>query len=328
MSVKLNLVAASLLLSVLQTSNSCTSFLATGNNVANHIPMLTKVRDTSYSVLQPSYKDYKEDLRFFHQEGALYAYVAAMFGQGSSAGSRDFIAAGTNEKGLSITLNYATSESQLIKQLYGKEGIAKDESKIIETILSNASTIQEAKNLIVAIDQKNSLVPCILTMSDGNSGMVVEIAVDADKKIHYDFKEPNAMGYDYITNHFDTALLSGYNQVISEDSADRYNRISELFAKNANDPYTISTALRFSKDYNDGELNSIFRHASRMTYIVAGNEQQSTLFIEFTNTAQLYNRAVITLDKKFWSAHKHGDRIIDADQPYNPGPEIDKFMTY
>ncbi len=136
------------------------------------------------------------------------------------------------------------------------------------------------------------------------------------------------MGYGYISNHFDTALLSGYNQTIPQDSANRYKRIGELFAKNASDPYNISTAMRFSKDYNDGELNSIFRNASRMTYIVSGNEQQSTLFIEFTNTAQLYNRAIITLDQNFWKSHKDGDVIIDADQPYDRGPAIEKFVTY
>ncbi|OGO92635.1 MAG: hypothetical protein A3F10_00290 [Coxiella sp. RIFCSPHIGHO2_12_FULL_42_15] len=324
MKSKLCVISIGLFLGIIQITSACTSFIQNGSSPSNSTPILTKVRDTAYSVAQGSF--HKEDLRFFRNSG-VYAYIAVMFGQQSSQGARNFISVGTNEKGLSVALNFATSESSLIKQLYGS--IAQQESDIIKEILQKASTVQEAQEVIHALNKSNALVPCLLSLSDSQNGLIAEIAVDTNKNIHYEFKSSissnNAL---YVTNHFDTSTLVNYNQVISIDSSTRYDRIKQLMNDNAGQQYTVPKALTFAKDYNDGELNSVFRNASRMSYVVQGGQQQSTLFIEFTNTAQLYNRALLVLDQNFWSSHKDGDVIIDADKSFNPGKKIEKFLTY
>lgn len=333
MRFKFSFTLFAILLVMSEAASSCTSFIKTGDLTSNYAPILTKVRDTAYPVSKSAY--YKEDLRFFRQDASSWAYIAVMFGQQSNNGERNNISVGTNEAGLSLALNYATSQAKLIKTLYNGS-IAADETKIMGYLLQHSANVQDAMDSIKAIDQQQIkdvpyLVPCILTMSDHKSGAVVEIAVesvDGDKKIHYQFKTADRTGNTYVTNHFDLPLLMSFNYSPTQDSAARYNRISELFNQDTNMLYDLSTALRFAKDYNGGELNSIFRNASRTTYIVEGKEQQAKLFVEFTNTAQLYNKAVITLDKNFWLSHKDGDFIINADESYVPPSAVDQFMTY
>ena len=317
------LISSIVLSSILSNSDACSSFVLSNSNTSNPSSILVKVRDASFPTTKS--KLATEDLRFFHDQG--YPYVGLMFSQtDTNPGVRENIAAGTNNQGVSVAVNFATSQNKRIKTLYGS--IASRETDILRAILEQAKTIDDAKQIIKQLDNQNKLVPCLITISDKQNGLIVEIGADDQKNIRYEVKSTDTSGSVYVANQFDTPMLSTptYNVSISKDSANRLQRLTELFSKPVN--VTTASAMSIAKDYASDEMNSIFRYPTRATYMANTSNGVTNLWIEFTDIGQIYNRAAITLNETFWSSHKDGDVIVASDSPFVPEKHISTVTTY
>ena len=321
---------------------ACTAFI---NKIANGNGdgvILTKNRDSSIGtgyIRQEDMSSWTQDLRMFKPTDDKYRYVALMYSQESSGGERCFISSGINETGLSVTYNYDFAQKTAIKDTIGS--IVQAESDTSKKILEEASTIEKAEEIIEKLKKEKKLPPMFVAVSDKSRYFIAEIAAtnlqddpqsieDLKLEIKYKKSRDNSKRALIIANHFDSSSLKKYNYDDIENSECRFDQVEKLMkeAKHKNQ-YSQAIAIMCAKNHFYGEtINSVNRESTKALYLTESyknDKKPSKLFLELTSPAQMYNRAEIELNDKFWNRYSDNEAVVAFDKRYIPPVESIAF---
>ncbi len=220
-----------LLMTVGVSAHACTLWSAAGKSVSGGGTIISKNRDRVPGAPQR--------IQVVRPKGG-YAFVALIAGdEGEDQG---FIAAGTNQHGLTVVSATASSIPS------AKRKKMPQKSRLLSRLLASSKTVDEA------LSHKDWFYgPKFLLLSDRHETAVLEIG--PDKKISISRSTDGVL---YHTNYYVSDSLTSANLKIGESSSTRYKRIAALL-KDAQYPLTVKQFQTFSLDHVAGPENSIMR---------------------------------------------------------------------
>ena len=269
-------------------SKACTSVGFAGDSVLGGGTILAKNRDASFMGY--------ERLEVFHPKGG-YRYIALVYGKDGK--TYPYVAAGTNEAGLTVMNNDASS------QLPPNENNI--ETQTTKYILTHYSTVAQVKKNAKTLFGKNK--PALYLMSDATTVANFQAGYG-----HKYGEQVTTNGTVWDTNFFYLRAVAKDNVSIPHSTKMRTS-VLKAWLKTKPEKIQLGDITRLFASHYHGPFNSIDREFSVAQFFVRREKgQRPYLYVKETIPTQKYNVYHINLTSAFFKKtpvgplndHKYG----------------------
>ena len=259
--------------------HACTTVGFAGDALRDGGTLIAKNRDAPIKAYQR--------LTIFHPKGK-NRYIGLAYSDDKKAQLYPYLAAGTNEHGLTVLVNDPASH-------YPK---GRNENQIetvtLRTILENYTSVQQVREHAKELFGQNN--PALYILSD--KGEVANF--EAGYKHAYGERVTDN-GHVWALNLYHLTMTKDDNVAITEDIKTRYKTLSRWLPEHTRDVVPGDVSRLLASAYH-GPFNSIEREVTVAQYMVhIPGKQSPQLRVKLTNPTQPYNIFQISLTPEFFS---------------------------
>ncbi|PJE79625.1 hypothetical protein CI610_01404 [invertebrate metagenome] len=262
--------------------NACTSVGFSGTSAEGGGTLIAKNRDAPFTGYQR--------LSVFHPKGK-YAYVALMYGNDEHTKVYPYISAGTNEAGLTVVVNDASSNLP--------DDPNAVETRIMRKILMQYDSVAAVQKDAAKLFGQND--PALYLLSDGKQ--VANFQAGYDNRYA---GRVTAHGTVWNTNYYHLKSVLVDNKMIPDSTKARTAVLKE-WLKIKPESVSVGDITRLLASHYNGPLKSISRQYTVAKYMVRHEPDRApVLMVKETIPTQPYNAYSITLDEKFFQSTHEG----------------------
>ena len=253
---------------------SCTLWGCIGSSVVDGGLLIAKNRDWN--------ENSKTTLRIISPiKGFKYL---AMYGEGKEGG----VKGGINEKGLVVFTATASSVKKENRQSEGKGKVRMilSECRSVDDVIKNQEKYLSGRTHFLIIGDNNELA-CI--------------EISPDNKVHIERKNNGTL---YHTNHYLYSDFLSFNEMQSESSLKRCNRVCNLLVSKT--AMSLEDMIKISDDKHDGMDNSIWRDGGLNSK--TRTLMNMTVYIPLNGFPRVYIKSA-----NKWEQEKAGELILNND---------------